>query len=196
MLPSLIRFSRSGLIQVLDFVRQGRPADDERHLRAVSIAVERGLCRGVPCADHGDLLAYVGVRLLVVVPHLGQIRPRHVQGVRLIEEPDRRDHVPRGVFPAIRDNREVPQSACNAHHALVQPHIDPFLPRHAAVILDRVLPRRLVALNREGVSPDFNQLGRRKELHPRRVSDQRVHERPFFDHERLKSLTLRLEGAG
>ena len=59
MLPSLIRFSRSGLIQYLTLSDSAGRADDQRDLGAVAVAVERRLGGRVPGADHRDLLADV-----------------------------------------------------------------------------------------------------------------------------------------
>ncbi len=105
MLPSLIRFSRSGLIQYLTLSDSSGGADDQGDLRAVTIAVERGLGRGVSRTNHRHLLAHVRVRLTVVVGHLRQILAGYVQKVGLVEEAGRDDDVSRRIFAACRCER-------------------------------------------------------------------------------------------
>ena len=89
-----------------------------------------------------------------------------------------------------------PGTAAHAEHALVEPDVELFLRRHAAVVLDRVLARRLVALDGKRIAADLDQFGRREELHPRRIADDRVDERALVDDERLEPLALRFDGAG
>src|SRR5690606_2945337 len=81
-------------------------------------------------------------------------------------------------------------------HALVETDVERLTRGHAAVVLDTVLTRRLVARDRKRVLADLDQLGRREELHARRVADDRVDERALVDDARGEPGTSSFDGAG
>ncbi len=99
---------------VLHAVGHRRRADDERDLGAVPIAVERRFRRRVLCADDGDLLFHVRVRLAVIVGDLGKRLSRHAEQVRPIEETGDDDHRPGGMPAATLDHRERARRALDA----------------------------------------------------------------------------------
>ena len=165
----------------------GRP-HDERHLGAVTMAVERGLRGRVLGADDRDLLPDVAVWLGVVVRDLGKVLAWHVQPVRHIEEADRDDHVAAGVLPLVSDDRECRLRAADLEHAFVQPDRDSFTRRHAAVVLDRLFPRGLVTLHGKRMPADLDQLGGREELHAGGIADDGIDQRALVDDERGEAL--------
>ena len=161
----------------------------------MAVAIQRRFRCRVARADDRDLLADIAIRLAVIVRHLGEIRAGDAEQVGLIEEADRHDHMTRPVLAAIRGQGEAVERTGDAEDALIEPDVQLFLRRHAAVLLDRIFARGLVALYGKGIAADLDQLGRREELHPRRIADQRVDQRSLVDHQRAQPLALRLDGA-
>ena len=157
MLPSLIRFSRSGLIQYLTLSESFRRADDQRYLRAVPVAVEGGFCCGIPCANHRDLLPNVGVRLAVVVRDLRKILTGHIQEIGLVEKTDRDNHVPPAMFTSVGLNDEIAGIPADGKHPLVQANVELLLRGNAAIVLDGFFTRWLVTLNGKWIAADLDQ---------------------------------------
>src|SRR5438067_938466 len=74
-------------------------------------------------------------------------------------------------------------------------YADVFRARDAAIILERLLPRRLRAGADEWVIADFQPLRRCEEAHADGIADDRIGERPGIDDQRIDAATLRGNGA-
>ncbi len=68
---------------------------DERHLRARAKTFERGLGRGIPATDDNNALPKMGVRLRIVVMHVGQVFAGHTDQIRMIVVADGQQNVSR-----------------------------------------------------------------------------------------------------
>src|SRR5829696_498219 len=162
----------------------------------MTIAVQRRLRRRVAGADHGDVLPDVGERLLVVVRHLGQTLAGHAERVGPIEK-SRREHDGADVMRARRRAKdERAAGSVDGLDPVVERQFDRLPRRDAAVVLERVFPRRLVARHRKRVAADLDQVGRGEELHVRRVAENRVHQRPLIEHADAETAPAKLDGAG
>ena len=162
----------------------------------MSIAVEGSLGGRVLGADDDDALLHVGIGLPVVVGELGKFLARHAEAVREVEEAGGHDDVPAAVHAARGLDAEIALTAVHAAHRFVEPDVHLLASRHATVVLDALLARRLVALHRKGMAADLDQVRRREELHPRRVADDGVHQRALVEHTRGQAGMPRLDGAG
>ena len=94
------------------------------------------------------------------------------------------------------DDGEVAAVAADLEDALVEREVERLALGDAAVVLDRLLARRLVALHRKRIAADLDQLRRREELHVRGIADDGVDERALLDDAGVEPLALRFDGTG
>ena len=142
-----------------------RAADDQRHVAAVAIAVERGLGGRVLGADDRHLLLHVAVGFAVVVVTFGRSSPARPAGWAGRRSRSRRRRAGR-TLGLLGHHHELALLAAHGQHALVEAQRDLLARRNAAVVLEALLARWLVALDGERVAADLDQVGVEKNSMP------------------------------
>ena len=186
---------------VLDRLAERGAAVNDRHRRAGAEQVERRFGGGVLAADDDDALAEERMRLGVVVRHVRQVLARHADPVRDVIRAGRDHDRPRvhrrGARRAptgcrrrtIRAHR-VPSSRVIASTVSSNAIVQLEDVRHAAVIAQRLEPRRLVVGAGERHAADLHQLRCREEHHLDRIVQQRIDERALFDHQMVEAVLV------
>ena len=124
----------------------------------------------------------------------------HIQEIRQIVVAGGDDDFAAAVFFArsvrsLRDNGVLAVAALDAIHAFKEPDIQRIVLRRFSVILERLVPRRLLRGANERQIPDFQQLGSGEKHHVHRVMKQRVAQATLVDHQGPHARAARFDGA-
>src|SRR5439155_25105262 len=124
------------------------------------------------------------VRLVEIVTDVGEILARNAEEVGVVEVAGCEHEALRAdallAAAAGHDALEAPVAPLGRHETAVRLEAYAFRPGHAAVVLQRFLPRRLLARAHQRVAADLYALWRRKEGHRDRIARCRVHEHRGF----------------
>src|SRR5207342_2515227 len=102
----------------------------------------------------------------------------------------------RRVIAGRRADDEAAALAVESVDAVVERQRDLLARRDAAVVLERVLTRRLVVLYGKGIAADLDQVGRREELHVRRIAVDGVDQRALVEDPDAQAAAADFNGAG
>ncbi len=127
--------------------------------------------------NHDDVLAKEGVRLVVVVGHLGQVLARDAEMVGQVVVAGGHDELAGaervGPVKAVHGvHAEVSVRSRNRSNAFILAHVQAIVLRHLAVVLERLATGGLLIGRGKGHIPDLEQLRRGEKGHVGRVVEE------------------------